>query len=922
MPKEPSDAPPALGDLVRRYREIAGLSQEALAERAGMSPRGLLYLERGLRRPYPATLNRLADALALTTEERRILMRAAQPGSPAAPPPTADTAEPPVEHRPEEKTAPPSTGPGHNLPISLSSFIGREQAQAKVRDLLISHRLVTLVGAGGVGKTRLALAVAEGILAGYPDGVWLVELAALTDPGQAPNAVAQLLGLHEEPGRPVLESLCAHCTGKRLLLVLDNCEHLLSACTALAGALLRAAPELRILATSREALGVTGERRYRVPSLSVPDPQRLPSPELAGSYEAVRLFVTRAQEQRDTFTLTTGNSRAVAEICARVDGIPLAIELAAARVGGMSVEAIAAHLDDRFRLLNTGSGDLPTRQRTLRATLDWSWDLLDARERTLLGRISVFAGGWTLEAASAVCAGEGMDYWAVVDGIDGLVNRSLVHLDESPEGTARYRLLESVRRYAAEQLAATGEDVATRDKHLAYCLTLAEEAAAHLTGPRQATWLDRLEQEHDNLRAALAWSREQGAQEAGLRLGGALWRFWILRGHLSEGRRWLGAVLGESGTGPAAARATALNGAGMLAYRQGDYRRAMALLEESVALYREAADPGGSAAALNNLGIVLWEQGEYERAADLYEESLALRRELGDMRGIATSLNNLGGVAYEQGEYERAAALYEECLARMRELGDRLGIAGSLNNLGSAVHFQGGHDRAAALHEEALAIRREFGDRWSIAASLLNLGNVVYEQGGTRRAAALLEESLALHRELGDLRGVANSLNYLGKVAYTLGEYGRAAALSEECLTLKRKQEDKGGIVAGLSYLGNAVYALGDKERATALLVESLTLSREIGDKRMSTICLEQLAAIAGGRGQAERAAQLFGAAEAARRRIKAPLPPIEQPRYKLLVAAAQAQLDEETFTAAWAAGQAMTLDEAAAAALKAEPAG
>src|SRR5579884_2465087 len=450
MTNEQSTEPHSpLGALLRRYRETAGLSQEALAERAGISSRGLLYLERGRHRPYPATLRRLADALALTPQEREALALATRrPGGAA--PLANDAVNTPSAPPPPAPTALPSPPPRHNLPASLSSFVGRERAQASVQELLAAHRLVTLVGTGGVGKTRLALAVAEGSLDRYPDGAWLVELAALADPGLVPLTIAQTLRLHQEPGRSILDTLRDHCHGTRMLLVLDNCEHLLAACATLAGALLRSAPELRILATSREPLRVTGEQSYRVPSLSAPNPHHLPGVQLAGIYESVRLFVQRAREQRPDFALDERNARAVAENCARLDGIPLALELAAARVGRMSLDALVLRLDDRFRLLTSGARDALPRQRTLRATLDWSYDLLDRPEQTLLHRLAVFAGGWTLEAAEAVCAGEPIAEWQVLDLLGGLVVKSLVQAQEAEEDV-RYHLLETVRQYAGER---------------------------------------------------------------------------------------------------------------------------------------------------------------------------------------------------------------------------------------------------------------------------------------------------------------------------------------------------------------------------------------------------------------------------------------------------------------------------------------
>ena len=735
MHQQPPGTHHTVGELIRRYREIAGLSQEALAERAGLSPRGLLYLERGMRRPYPDTLRRLADALSLTQQEREVLTLASRHSAAVLLATPAETAAPAVGPS-AGVTAPPAAGPMHNLPASLSSFIGREHAQAAVHDLLMDHRMVTLVGAGGVGKTRLALTVAEGIVDFYPDGVWLVELAALADPRLAPRTVAQALGLRGEPGRSITETLCAYCSDKSMVLLLDNCEHLLAACTALAGALLRAAPELRILATSREALGVAGERRYRVPPLSVPDPEHLPAPELASSYEAVRLFVARAQERRDTFTLTTTNARAVVEICARLDGLPLAIELAAARVAAMSVEMIAAHLHDRFRLLTTGSGDLPTRQRTLRATLDWSWDLLGARERALLSRFSVFAGGWTLEAATGVCTDQDIDYWAAVDGLDGLVNRSLAHMDETPDGAVRYRLLESVRQHAGEQLAATGEETATRDRHLSYFLALAEQAVQAFRGAETGFWLDRLELEHDNMRAALNWARVGAKDEEGLQLAAALAPFWEFRGHIAEGRRWLEEMLAAVEGSPGA-RARALNAAGFLVMRAGDHRAALALYQESLALRRVLGDRRGMAVALNNIGNAYVEMGEYAQAEPAYAEALELCREIGDQSGVATEFNNQAEAARGLGQYERAEALALESLALRREQGDLRGIAETTNNLGLAASAQGRYERAVALFKEGLRLSREVGDMLRLLEAMAGLAWAAAALGQPRRAALL-----------------------------------------------------------------------------------------------------------------------------------------------------------------------------------------
>ena len=452
-----SETPLPFSGLLKEYRLAAGLTQEALAERAGVSARNIQNLERGENKPLKDTAHRLIAGLGLSERERALFVAAVLPVPRRRVVPSAGPAEAYAAHRAgleaagAEVVLATHAGPRrHNLPVALSEFVGREQIQAKVRDLLLASRLLTLTGTGGVGKTRLGLAVAESFLESCPAGVWLIELAPIADPAVVPDAVAQVLGVPEDRGRSRTETLIAHIGAREMLIVLDNCEHLLAACAALTARLLQACRGLRVLATSREALGVSGERWFRVPPLTVPGRVHLASAEQAGTYEAVRLFVARAQDRRDDFTLTEHNTRAIVEICARLDGMPLAIELAAARVSALPVEAIAARLDDRFRLLTGGARTALPRQQTLRALLDWSWHLLDVPEQRLLRRLAVFSGGWTLEAAESVCVEGGVEAWQVLDGHDSLVAKSLIQVDDQGS-EARYSLLETVRQYCQDQ---------------------------------------------------------------------------------------------------------------------------------------------------------------------------------------------------------------------------------------------------------------------------------------------------------------------------------------------------------------------------------------------------------------------------------------------------------------------------------------
>jgi predicted ATPase/class 3 adenylate cyclase/tetratricopeptide (TPR) repeat protein len=855
----------------------------------------------------------------------------------------------------------------NNLPLQTTRFIGREEALARLGALLggsstdagagSEARLVTLTGMGGCGKTRLALQVAADLLEEYPDGVWFVDLAALADPALVPDSVAAVVGVREEPGRPLMETLAESLRDRTVLLILDNCEHLVGACATLAEALLRHGTRLRILATSREVLGVVGEVVWPVPPLVLPvalraaqgsglraqgsEPGALsPEPEQLLAYESVDLFVDRAQLAQPRFALTEGNAGAVAQICRRLDGIPLALELAAARVRLLTVEQIAGRLDDRFRLLTGGSRTALPRQQTLRALIDWSYDLLSAPERVLLRRLTVFAGGWTLEAAEGICrdeddrrqmsdvSGKGdpslltsdichLSSVDVLDLLSQLVDKSLVLVDEVG-GETRYRLLETIRQYGAEKLhAEKAEAEALATRHRDWFRTFAEEADRGLQGPEQAEWLDRMEVEHDNVRAALRWSIEQRDFVPGLCLGASLWRFWSVRGHLTEGRERLAELLaleqadgGEPVTAERrAARASALNGAGALAWHQGDYAGAGALYEESLAIRRELGDTPGVAASLSNLGLMEYEQGDYASGAALLEESLSLRRELGDRNGIAASLSNLGMIAYAQRDYPRARMLHEESLAIRRALGDQRAAALSLSNLGWVAQALGETAVDRALLEESLAIRRELGDRQGIAASVNDLGNLALEEERYDTARALYEECLSLERDLGNQQGIATALGNLGRLAHREGDLGRARALFEESLAICRRLGQLLNTANWLANLARLARSEGDHEGARSHCQEALRASWELGDRLTVAEHLEFLVLL---REEMEprQAVRLLGAAAAARQAADVGMPALEREALDRRVAELRSTLGEVEFRSVWAEGEALPLEE------------
>lgn len=767
----------------------------------------------------------------------------------------------------------------HNLPLQVTSFIGRDGELAAVRGLLEERRLVTLTGSGGTGKTRLALQVAADSIDRFDDGVWLVELAPLTDPGLVPKAVAQALGLAEEAGRPVLRTLVEFLGPKRLVLVIDNCEHVLDASARLVDAVLRECQGVKVLTTSREALGISGETTFRVPSLSLPNPAKDRSPEALAPFEAVRLFIDRAVSVHAGFEVTNANAPAVASICHRLDGIPLAVELAAARVRSLTVEEISDRLDSRFRLLTGGSRTALPRQQTLRSLIDWSYDLLSPEERLLLARLSVFAGGWTLEATERVVSGEAIEDWETLDLLTSLVDKSLVVPE--PNGFAmRYRLLESVRQYAREKLDEQGEGAVVRSRHRDFFVSLAEEAEPQLKGADQAAWLDRLEQEHDNLRSALEWSLGEPDPSPALRMCGALWRFWMARGHLTEGRDWCNLALALAhGQEPDPARAEALNGAGVFAFLLGDLSAARESFETSLAEFRALGDRQGLASLLNNLGNVAKVQCDFPAARGFYEESLAMRREIGDRYGIAASLDNLGNVVHNLGDYAAARARYEESLAIRTEIGDRSGQANALNNLGTSASAEGDAEAARYYLEASLAIRTEVGDRVGAATSLLNLGLVAHDQGDTDAAKECFERSLAIQRETGSRTIEADTHAHLGNLAL---DFGDAAS-------------------AGRHH------------------AESIRLRRELGDLLGIANSLEAFASLSVLGGEAGRAARLWGAAAALREDLGAPPEPSEQRAIDERSSLARGLIGDADFEERVAEGRALAVDQAVEEALRSQ---
>jgi len=649
-----------------------------------------------------------------------------------------------------------------NLPVQLTTFVGRDRELADLRQLLQDVRLLTLVGPGGIGKTRLVARLVHELP--ESQAVWLVELSSLDDPGLVLNTIAATLDVREPPGEPLAGALAEALRQRPTTLLLDNCEHVVEACATVADSLLRSCPTLTILATSRQPLGVQGETTWRVPPLGVPDPRPERGSDEVGASEAARLFVERARSTLPSFTLNDRNAHAVAQICRQLDGIPLAIELAAARIEALGVQQILERLSDRFRLLGAVNQVVDPRHRTLRAAVVWSHDLLAPAEQVLFRRLAVFAGGWTLEAAEAVCAAAELQRDDVLDRLSALVNQSLV-IAEGQDATVHYRMLETLRQFALEQLEASGERSALRDRHLTWYLDLAERADGELNGPTQATWLDVIEREFDNIRAALGWCLESGAIENELRLAVACSYFWQIRGHRyrSEGRRWLDDGIARAHESKSNARARALYWAGTFASEQFEFQTATAQLAESLALWQALGNDRGIADAELGLAIVYRDLGEYDRAEELLLHSLERARRLDDQLKVARVLRSSGIVALRRGDGDAAFAVLDESVQMLQALGESHLVGHLLDHLGEAEQLRGAFDRALELHQRGVALLEAAGCDEGVNTSLYLQGRIAQRRGDRAGAIELATRSLRGYRVLGNRRDLPASLELVAE---------------------------------------------------------------------------------------------------------------------------------------------------------------
>lgn len=705
----------------------------------------------------------------------------------------------------------------NNLPVQLTSFIGREEEIKHVKEMLKQTHMLTLTGTGGSGKTRLSLQIAADVIDEFENGVWFTELASLSDPSFLSQTVLKVFGLKEEKMKSPEETLLDYLRQKNILIVLDNCEHLVEYCAKLVEKLLQKCPQLKIIATSREALHCSGENIHRVLSLKAPDPKGDVSVKALNQYESVRLFVERALSVNANFTLNTENASALAEICYRLDGIPLAIELAAARIKILSPEKIFEKLKDKFNLLKEGKRTALPRQQTLRALLDWSYDLLSEKEKLLWQRLSVFTDGWTLEAAEEICSDEKLNKDEIFELLNHLIEKSIIIADTKND---RYRILETLKEYAIERLNKINTSEGILNAHLEYYLGFAEDSAIKLNEGDVLCWLEKIESDHNNLQSAIEWSVKNNLEESGARVAIALSNFWIKRAYFSTGIRMLNIIL--------------------------DHQQNISKIT--------------LAKVLNSNGVLTSNLGEKEKGRKFFERSLELRRETGDKRGIAVTLGGLGGDTLLQGDYLKAKIFFEEGLAIAQEIEDKNLICNALHNLGVVHHFLNNFELSQDHFEKSLKLRRDMNNKFDTAKTLSNIGSLATDQKNFEKAERFLKESLELKKELGDRHGEAFTLIHLGILEYDLENFEMALKYYHDALDLKIMIGEKPGIVEVLTSLGNTLLRQKNYDEAKKYLFEAVDLIREIGDNVGNEEVIIGFANILSGKNDLINSARLLGA--------------------------------------------------------------
>ena len=803
----------------------------------------------------------------------------------------------------------------HNIPLDLTSFIGREKEVADVRRIISENRMLTLTGVGGTGKTRLALTAAREIVDSFADGVWLVELSTIFDTGQVLRAIATALDVREKTNKPLLETLIETIHDRFILLILDNCEHLLNTCASYAGRLLTACPNLKLLATSREALGLPGEMTYHVPSLRLPDLESHSDDNELWAVESMRLFHDRAVSVKPDFNPDAAQTQAVAKICSRLDGIPLAIELAAARVRALPVEEIAKRLSDRFRLLTGGNRSAIPRQQTLQALVDWSYELLTEDEKILLRRLSVFIGGCTLDAAEYVCSDGGIKKVEILDLIARLVDKSLLNYSEE-NGTARYDMLETIRQYAREKLIQAGEIEFSRRKHLAYYADFTAEVAPQLWQANQKAWMDQLEEEHDNLRAGLEWSLCEDCGEdllmMGMRIAAAVSYFWLVRGHWSEAWDWMKELLEAPGSAEMKneVKTQLLYSAGFLVKDLGDVNIAKDLFSQALKESRTMQDQRSQAFALLGMGEIALNVHSIPEAETHIDQALTIFRTLNDETGILLALADKGGTAADRQEYNKAKEYYRENIKICREIGHELGVAGSLVALGSIETYFGDREQGRVYLQEGLAIFRKSGDKSGIANVLSAMGLSELYSEDMDHSKEHYEEALKITRELRSGPGIGTALIALGEIARAQSDYTAARNYYEEAMHINEHLGQMGIVTIVAHNLGYVARQQGEFEKALEFFRRSLSLSIKRDQRRFIYFCLNGIASVLVDMGQAETAARFFGFAENMGLNGHFDLDPVDRWEVNQSLKKLDQALNKKEKAHFWAEGKAMQLEE------------